>query len=125
LIKQRAENDFSSNLQVEEARMRNRSNLQSINKPIEQPSALGLVTDVVTGVAGAQIGAANYSKAVGQAPSYSNMFGLGNMLGIQPNAPRAQIVQESPFLATSYSPPSSLPSWNQGVPASGSLLPPI
>jgi len=153
LIKQRAENDFSSNLQVEEARMRNRSNLQRINKPIEQPSLLGSVMEGVAGIANVQTQTANYTKAMGEAPSFGGMFG---MLGIHPYAPRAQVVTESSMPAMARvvnenaiyanspmarvvnenaiyankivpinSKPNSLPDWSGSSAASGSLLPPI
>ena len=121
LVEQRAENDFSSNMQVEEARMRNKSNLQQINKPIEQPSMLGLAMDVVSGVAGVQTQTANYTKMMGEAPSIG---GFGKMLGIgsgSPSTPNSSM----PALASAQSPMNSLPNYSQGATASGDLLPPI
>ncbi len=120
LIKQRAENDFSSNMQVEEARMRNKSNFQRINQPIKQPDLFGSIMQGVAGVANVQTQTANYTKATGQAPSFG---GWAGMLGIHPDAPRAQIVPENTMPA--YSSVGSLPNWNQGATASGALLPPI
>lgn len=87
LIKQRAENDFSGELQTEEARMRNRSNLQRVNQPIKEADAFGAIMQGVSGVAGVQTQTANYTKATGQAPSFggwadSMTSGIGGMLGI-------------------------------------------
>ena len=138
LIKQRAENDFSSNLQVEEARMRNKSNLQRINQPIRQPNLFGSIMEGVAGVANVQTQTANYTKAMGEAPSFGGMLG---MLGIHPDAPRAQVVTGSSMPAMARvvnenaiyankivpinSKPNSLPDWSGSSAASGSLLPPI
>jgi hypothetical protein len=125
LVNQRMENDYASQLQTEEARMRNKSNLQQINKPIEEPSVLGLVTDVVGGAISANTAGINFKNMSGLDPTFGNLTGLSGMLGLntqggsQPVAGVAQVVPENTRV------PTGLPNWSEGATASGELLPTI
>ncbi len=129
LARQRSENDFSSNMQIEEALMRNKFNFQRINKPIKQPNLFGAIMEGVAGVANVQTQTANYTKATGQAPKFGGWAdklydSVGGMLSIQPNESQVDMIPQNNIVVPSPS-IGSQPNWNNSVAASGSLLPPI
>ena len=76
LQNQRSENDFASELQLENAQMRERANQQRINQPIKEPSLLEAGLGIITGVAQAQVQEANYEAAMGQPMTLANLTGL-------------------------------------------------
>ena len=134
LQNQRSENDFASELQLENAQMRERANQQRINQPIKEPSLLEAGLGIITGVAQAQTQEANYEAATGQPMTLANLTGLNiggtgqSDTGMQPMAQPAMtpapVVTSAPV---DFSVPqrAELDLPTGGGYASGSLLPPI
>jgi len=76
LQNQRSENDFASDLQLENAEMRTQMNQQRINQPIKEPSLLEAGLGIISGVAQAQVQEANYEMATGKPMTLGNLTGL-------------------------------------------------
>jgi len=84
LQNQRSENDFASDLQLENAEMRTQMNQQRINQPIKEPSLLEAGLGIISGVAQAQVQEANYEMATGKPMTLGNLTGLniGGLTGL-------------------------------------------
>ena len=79
LQNQRSENDFASELQLENAQMRERANQQRINQPIKEPSLLEAGLGIITGVAQAQTQEANYQHMTGKPMTLANLTGISGL----------------------------------------------
>lgn len=74
LQKQKAENDFASQLQVESAERKTQMNQIRINQPIKQPSLLEFGAGLAGSMIGAQMQNTQFKMATGQDPTLGNIF---------------------------------------------------
>lgn len=76
LQRQKSENDFATELQLENSTMRTQMNQQRINQPINEPDFAQFAIGALGSVAAAQTRAANYEMATGDAFTFGNLTGL-------------------------------------------------
>lgn len=125
LQQQKSENDFASELQLENSRLQSAANQQRINQPIQEPSFFDLGLGLIGAAAGAQTQAAQYEAATGQAPTWGNLIGLNiggrDATQIGRTTSVVEPVVSTPTFASvpSLSPLPSLSISDAGLPTSG------
>lgn len=125
---QRSENDFASELQLENSEMRTQMNQQRINQPIQEPSLLEAGLGILTGVAQAKTQEANYEMAAGKPMTLSNLVGL-NIGGTGKDQSVSEPMYNPSPAMSSYTPvkTSAPTNFNSGleIPSSYDTPPPI